>query len=507
MLSDPDSFVEFEGGLQGGDPLGFVDSRPYPERLDTARAHTARPEALRCGEADVFGLPVILAVMDFSFMGGSMGSVVGEKIARSAERALAQRRPLIICSSSGGARMQEGVLSLLQMAKTAAALRRLSRSGVPFFSVLCDPVYGGVSASFAALGDVILAESGARAGFAGPAVIEQTIRQTLPRGFQTADFLLARGHLDAVVNRSELRVTLGRLLRLHAQLPVAETVTALAARPTPIRPPEPTPRTAWETVQLARHPGRPHLGEYLEQVFEEFFELRGDRTQEDDPAIVGGLGTIAGRTVVVVGHRKGRGTKDGVHRNFGMPHPGGYRKALRLFRYAERFGLPLVTLVDTPGAYPGIRAEEENQSGAIAECIATLSELRVPVLTLIHGEGGSGGALALAVCDRLLMLENAVYSVISPEGCASILFHDAGRAAQAAAALRLTAADLHRMKIADQLVGEPPAGGHTDPSAVFEAVRTAIVAHLDELEGTEEATRLQQRYTRLRGFGELTQDI
>ncbi|MGX7827599.1 acetyl-CoA carboxylase carboxyltransferase subunit alpha [Actinokineospora sp. 24-640] len=497
LLVDPDSFVECDADLRPLDPLSFVDSKSYPERVADAVRRTGRQDAARWGAATVLGQPLVLCVLDFGFMGGSMGAVVGEKVSRAAEHALRTRTPLVVCSASGGARMQEGVFSLLQMAKTAAALRRLSDAGVPYISVLCDPVYGGVSASFASLGDVIVAERGARAGFAGPTVIEQTIRQKLPAGFQTAEFLLENGHIDAVVGRSELRLTIARVLRWHAasDAPV-ETAPAIVL---PVQAGE--QRSAWDVVKLARDPKRPHLGEYIAAVFDDFVELRGDRAKEDDPSIVGGLALLDGAPVVVVGHRKGRGTADGVARNFGMPHPAGYRKAARLMRYAERFATPLVTFVDTPGAYPGIRAEQENQSGAIADNLALLAGLETPIVSIVVGEGGSGGALALGVADRLVMLENTIYSVISPEGCASILFKDAGRAPEAAEALRLTAAQLYAAGVADRVVPEPPGGAQADHAATTAAVRAALCEELAPLRQVPVRELLDRRYRRLRSAG------
>jgi len=499
VLVDADSYRPRDDGLASTDPLMFTDSRPYGERRAQARARTGRHDAAQYGTATVGGRQVVLGLLDFDFMGGSMGTVVGEKIARAAELALCLRAPLVICSSSGGARMQEGIYSLMQMAKTAAVLRRLSDGGVPYISILTDPVYGGVSASFASLADIILAEPGARAGFAGPQVIEQTIRQRLPEGFQTAEFLLEHGHVDAVVPRAALHQSLARIVAVHG---AAEDRSMVGAPPHPGgRRASTARRDAWETVGLARHPRRPLADDLIAGVFDSFVELRGDRSMADDPAIVGGLALLAGAPVVVVAHRKGRGTTQAVARNFGMPHPAGYRKARRLFEYAERFSLPLVTLVDTPGAYPGLRAEQENQSGAIAANLAVLAGLRTPVVSVVVGEGGSGGALALAVGDRLLMLENATFSVISPEGCATILFDDASRAPEAARALRLTAPDLAAAGVVDEVIAEPDGGAHESPAVTVAAVREAVVRHLTELLEEPIEVVLKERHFRLRSLG------
>ncbi|HET9656498.1 MAG TPA: acetyl-CoA carboxylase carboxyltransferase subunit alpha [Kineosporiaceae bacterium] len=511
FLTDPESWQELDPDMSPLDPLDFVDSQPYPQRIAALRRRTGSCEAARYGSARISGHDVVLCVLDFSFQGGSMGAVVGEKVARAAELAEATRTALVICSTSGGARMQEGVISLLQMAKTAAAIQRLHAAGVLFVSILCDPVYGGVSASFASLGDVIIAEPRARIGFAGPGVIEQTIRQKLPEGFQSAEFLLDKGHIDAVVPRLEQRAYLSRLLAVHGTgRPPA--VGARVSDPVDGAGHGPgrstggaVPADPWRTVLAARHPGRPNIHEYLHQLTDDFVELHGDRHHGDDSAVVAGPAVLAGRAVMVIGHRKGRGTQDNVARNFGMPHPAGYRKAARLMRYAERFGMPVVTVIDTPGAYPGVQSEEANQSAAIAENLQLMSSLRTPVVSLVIGEGGSGGALALGVCDRLLMLQNAIYSVISPEGCAAILFRDVGRAPEAAAALRLTAADLQALGIVDEVVPEPSGGAHTDHGATVAAVRRALLRHLDEVTSVPLDRLLRDRYRRLRTNGPVSE--
>lgn len=511
-LADRGSWSELDAGMQPGDPLGFVDSRPYPDRVAALRARTGRQEAARYGTARVAGRDVVLCVLDFAFQGGSMGAVVGEKVARAADHARRTRAPLLICSTSGGARMQEGLFALMQMARTAAALQRLRDAGVLYASLLADPVYGGVSASFAMLGDVIIAEPGARVGFAGPSVIRQTIRQELPEGFQSAEFLLRSGHIDAVVPRGEQRAYLGRLLAVHSPRGEAGSGPGAAAgapserRGGATTGPTTAPRTgagrdAWSTVQLARHQGRPNSEEYLALIMDDFVALHGDRSHEDDGAVIGGPASLGGRPVMVIGHRKGRGTQDNISRNFGMPHPSGYRKAARLLRYAERLRLPVVTFIDTPGAYPGVRAEQENQSGAIAENLVLLAGLRTPVVAVVIGEGGSGGALALGLCDRLLMLENSVYSVISPEGCAAILFKDSGRAAQAAAALRLTATELEAFGLVHEVVPEPDEGAHAHHENAASALRTALERHLDELASEPVEVLLEERHRQLGRIG------
>ena len=509
-LTDPGSFAELDADLESTDPLEFTDSKPYQQRLEASRRKSGRSDAAVYGTATVGGNPVVVCVLDFAFMGGSMGSVVGEKVSRAAELALTRRIPLVTCSSSGGARMQEGIFSLMQMAKTAAVLRRLSDGGVPHVSVLADPVYGGVSASFAALADVIIAEPGARAGFAGPQVIEQTIRQKLPEGFQTAEFLLEHGHIDAVVPRTELLMTLTRIVRFHAAAEHPERddrattpagAPAAAADPVHDGPDDGPDDDAWEVVQRARHTARPLADDYVDALFDSVVELRGDRSSHDDPAIFAALATFDDAPVVVIAHRKGRGTAAAVARNFGMPHPSGYRKALRLMQYAERFEVPVVMLVDTPGAYPGLKAEQDNQSGAIAANLAALAGLRTRLVSVIVGEGGSGGALALGVCDRLLMLANATLSVISPEGCATILFGDAAQGPTAARALKLTATQLTRTGLVDEVLAEPGGGAHLDRAGTMASLRSGLRRHLGELRNSSIEVVLKERYLRLRNVG------
>ncbi|MFG2052739.1 acetyl-CoA carboxylase carboxyltransferase subunit alpha [Micromonospora sp. NPDC048930] len=508
QLADPQSFTPLPDAAARVDPIGFVDALPYPRRLSAARAGTGLDEAVLCGTARIGGHPVALAVMDFRFLGGSLGCAVGELITRAAERALADEVPLVLVTASGGARMQEGALSLMQMATVSQAIAGLREAGLLTVSVITDPTYGGVAASFATNTDVVLAESGARMGFAGPRVIRQVTGATLPEGFQTAEFLLRHGQVDMVVPRQALRG------RLTALLAAARAGRAGRRRPVPRQEPAPRPapaaappaaagleRDAWETVRTARHPGRPTTLDYLETAFDGFVELHGDRLGADCPAVVGGLARLDGRPVMVIGHQKGHTTAELVTRNFGMASPAGHRKALRLMRLAARLGLPVVTLVDTPGADPGVDAEQQGQAAAIAENILALSVLPTPVVAVVTGEGGSGGALALAVADRVLMLEHAVYSVISPEGCAAILWPDSSAAPQAARALRLTAADLCRLGVVDEVVPEPEPAAHGDPAGAADRLGRAVAANLAALLDVPPATLVRRRRQRFRRYG------
>jgi acetyl-CoA carboxylase carboxyl transferase subunit alpha len=259
--------------------------------------------------------------------------------------------------------------------------------------------------------------------------------------------------------------------------------------------------TAWQITQLARHPLRPYTLDYIDRLFSEFVELHGDRMYADDRAIVTGLARLSGRGVVIIGHQKGRDTNEKIRRNFGMPRPEGFRKAQRVMKLAQRYGLPVITFIDTPGAYPGIDAEERGQSEAIARSISLMANLKVPIVSIVIGEGGSGGALAVAVCDRLLMLEYSTYSVISPEGCASILWKNADKALSAAEAMKMTSVELKNRQLVDEVVVEPLGGAHRDFDAVAEAIRAPLERHLDELVGLEIEDLLDRRYRRIQSFG------
>jgi acyl-CoA carboxylase subunit beta len=502
FLVDPDSYQELSGDIEPRDPLQFVDSRPYTVRIQEAQKKTGRKEGATYGTALVMGNPLVMAVMEFGFIGGAMGSVVGEVITRAAELAAERRMPLLIITTSGGARMQEGCLSLMQMAKTSAALAVLGEKGIPCFVFLTDPTYGGVSASFAMLGDLLIAEPDAMIGFAGRSVIESTIKQQLPEDFQRSDFLLQHGMIDMIVPRGEFRRTLAKLLSSYSaatsgRLPPPD---ALPQVPPPLPVAAEPKRDVWDTVQLARNSDRPNALEYVSRIFTDFHRLYGDRLFGEDAAIIGGLARLGDVQCMVLGTLKGRSIQENIERNFGMPNPEGYRKALRLMQHAAKFHMPIIALVDTPGAYPGLGAEERGQSVAIARNLLEMARFPVPIITVLTGEGGSGGALALAVADRVLILENAYYSVISPEGCSVILFKNVSAAPQAAKALRITSHDLKRQRVVDDIVAEPSDGAHTDINATAENLKSVLVAHLRELLTKEPQQLLTERYARYRKF-------
>ncbi|GEM_PF-1962 len=554
QFADPNSFRELDADIASADPLRFIaKEKSYPDRLVEARRSSGLSEAIVYGTARLDGEPIVLAVMDASFLGASMGSVVGEKIARSFERALAERCALVIFATSGGARMHEGLFSLMQMAKTTATAARLAEAGLPFICICTDPTYAGVTASFVSIADVILAEPGAAIGFAGPRVIEQTTKHKVGADERDSQYMLAHGMIDAVVPRPELRDTVTRLVRLLGGQALPESVERPAVQ-TPAASAgvklldfehtladvehqlgdaykhaakgdaraqqrsaqlEETLREKlaglyrqlkpWQKVQVARHPARIHLNEVIAGVFTDFIELHGDRRFGDDAAIVGGPARLAGRPVMVIGHQKGRDTRENVFRNFGMAHPEGYRKAQRLMRLAERFGLPVLCFPDTPGASPVMDDESRGQAEAIASNLLTMLSLHVPVIVTIIGEGGSGGALAIGLGDRVLMLEHAVYSVASPEGCAAIVWRDSAFAPQAAEAMRVTAQELKALDLIDGIVPEPVGGAHRDYAACCANLATALRMELAGIDAGDPEALVRRRREKYRAMGPIAQ--
>ena len=593
-LFDKDSFEEWNTGIPETDPLSFPD---YDAIIEKNRTKSGLEEAVRCGSALLKGRKIAVCIMESTFMMGSMGSVVGEKITRTIERATDERLPLIIFTASGGARMQEGLVSLMQMGKISGAVERHSRAGLLYISVITDPTTGGVTASFATQGDIIVSEPHALIGFAGRRVIQDTIKQTLPEGFQTAEFALEHGLIDAIVERSDLREYLFKVVDIHCATQDLEEIAASeesdgttagtirsvirAAREAALLRAEsngsdsadssedsseesasnsssvkthpvkqggnpfarlfgkagaalsgdesfplkralrkrgvadapsilPMKKTevgsdgednpAWQSVLLARNVHRPTAQYYIDHIVDGFIELHGDRAFADDGAIVGGIGWIDGIPVTVIAEEKGADLHQRIARNFGCPQPEGYRKSLRLMRQAEKFGRPIVCLVDTQGAFCGMEAEERGQGNAIADNLVAMSGFGVPVVCVVLGEGGSGGALALAMGNRVAMQEHAVYSVLSPEGFASILWKDRSRAAEAAAVMKMSAAEACEMGLIEEVLSEGEKPAHENPEQAVVAVHDFVTRSLEELLPMTSDELRQQRYERFRAF-------
>ena len=508
FLLDEGSFEEWDQGLTAGNPLGFPG---YEEKVRALQERTDLVEAVVTGKGRINGMETVIGVCDGRFMMASMGEAVGEKITRAVEKATELSLPVILFACSGGARMQEGIVSLMQMAKTSAALKRHSDAGLLYVSVLTDPTTGGVTASWAMLGDIILAEPHALIGFAGPRVIEQTIGQKLPKGFQRAEFLVEHGFVDRILPREETKEVLAEILRMHGKR--AEGMASGGGDLMKDSVPdengkelqkEETERedlrksSAWDCVQKARKKDRPVGGDYIRELFPDFIEFHGDRLFGDDAAIIGGIASFDGTPVTVIAEAKGADTKENIRRNFGMPSPEGYRKALRLMKQAEKFHRPVICLVDTPGAFCGMEAEERGQGEAIARNLYEMSSLKTPVLSIVISEGGSGGALALAVADEVWMMQNAIYSILSPEGFASILWKDGKRAPEAAEVMKLTAGDLKELGIVEEIVAEPEEFTVETLPAVCGDLRRKILRFLEKYEKMEEKELVEKRYRRFR---------
>ena len=532
FLTEADSFEEWDTGLSTENPLHMIG---YPDKIKALQDKTKLDEAVITGKARIGENEVALMVMDGRFLMASMGEVVGEKIARGVERATKEKLPVIIFTCSGGARMQEGMTSLMQMAKTSAALKRHSDAGLLYITVLTDPTTGGVTASFAMLGDIILAEPKALIGFAGPRVIEQTIHKKLPKGFQRSEFLLKHGFIDKIVERKDMKTVLEQILTMHRlttkHSEIVKNTGAVSEINTDLNTVNPSSKredvqavsnknagksrkqklslaqkkragekTAWERVLTSREKDRPVGEDYIYGLFEEFIEFHGDRNFGDDAAICGGIAYFQGKPVTVIAQMKGKSTAENIARNFGMPEPEGYRKALRLMKQAEKFHRPIICFVDTPGAFCGMEAEERGQGEAIARNLYEMSALKTPILSVLIGEGGSGGALAMAVADEVWILENAVYSILSPEGYAAILWKDGSQAARAAKAMKLTSYDLYKAGFVEKIIPEPEIYTLDSIINVFDNLEENISVFLKNSKSMTEEERVEQRYQRFRSM-------
>lgn len=504
MVADAGSFENWFEEEKTGNPLNFPE---YEEKVAATQEKTGLSEGVTIGECTIYGQKTVLGVIDARFMMGSMGHVVGEKITRAMEDATEKKLPVILFCCSGGARMQEGIVSLMQMAKTSAAVKRHSDAGLLYVPVLTDPTTGGVTASFAMLGDIILAEPKALIGFAGPRVIEQTIGQKLPEGFQRAEFQLEHGFVDAIVERDDLKMTLYRILKMHEPRTGYANFDPLREddnyEPTELmkeRNVKAKPMNAWDKVTAARQMKRLASVDYIDTIFDEFMEMHGDRYFRDDPAIVGGFAYLDGQPVTVIGVHKGKDLKDCAYRNYGMPSPEGYRKAIRLMKQAEKFNRPIITFVNTSGAYPGKEAEENGQGEAIARNLYEMSGIKVPILCLMIGEGGSGGALALAVGNEVWMMENATYSILSPEGFASILWKDGKRAKEAAEVMKITAQDLKELQVVDDIIPEFGGADEDALTSIANYMKGNMKKFLKAQQGKSGEQLAAERYERFRKF-------
>ncbi len=484
LLFDDNSWERLSPPNVSDDPLQFTDRVAYQDRLDEARSETGCYDAVTSADGNIGGIPSTVCILNGLFMMGSMGRAAGDAIVAAIEHAVSTRRPFIMVTSSGGARMQENILSLMQMARTTVAVNKLHANGIPYIVLLTDPTFGGVTASFAMLGDIHIAEKGARIGFAGRRVIEQNIREKLPSNFQTADYLYEHGMVDMVVARGDLHDTLAKILavltkqsRPPKQISITTPAHDVSKKMRGMGETE-----AYDKVLLARHENRPHFLDYINGIVEDWTYLAGDRLYAEDAAMGSGIGFWHGIPAVIIGQEQGRSIETRQKHRFGMANPDGYRKAQRMMRLAEKFELPLISLFDTAGAFAGREGEERGQSQAVASSIATGLSIKTPYVAVNLGQGGSGGAIAIGTGDRVLMMENAIYSVIAPESCASILWRDNKYRATASAAMKLTARDMANLNIVDEVIHEPAGGAHTDWQTTMELLADSVSRHITELQ-------------------------
>ena len=502
LLADRGSFRETHKYLSSVAPLSFARRGRYAQLLAQDQNRTGLTEAAVTGRGKIDDADVVLIVLDFSFMGGTMGSVVGEKVATALETASKSNTPAIAVVSGGGVRVQEGVLSLMQMAKTVTAANRLRDKGSPFIVVLANPSTGQAYASFANLADVILAEPKSLIGLSPLRTLRETSRIPLPLDAHTAEAHVGHGLLDNVVDREALRARLSALLRiLQGQKPGqdpgkeerAELVKAAGEECQQVEP--------WAAVAAVRHSERPAAATYLRQMLEPFIELRGDRLNSDDRSVVTGVGYLTGQPVAVIGQQR-RPLLEGERYHV---YPDGLRKAQRLIALAARFKLPLITLVDTQGADPGLEAEEQGIGNAIARTLSAMLDAPTPIVSVVIGEGGSEGALALGLADRILMQQYAVYSPISMNHNLAGGFHEPVLDREAADALMLTAQDCVDLGVADRVIPEPQGGAHLDPRNAGAALQGAIISELNKLTKMSPGKLMKQRYAKFRRMGEASE--
>jgi acetyl-CoA carboxylase carboxyl transferase beta subunit/acetyl-CoA carboxylase carboxyl transferase alpha subunit len=489
LLCDPGSFRETHRNLISIDPLSFAGQASYRHRIRDEQRRTGLEDAIVTGTASIRGEPIVIAVIDFRFLGGSVGCVVGERLTLALELAARRKEPALVIVASGGVRIQEGLLSLVQVAKMVAAAERLAAAGLPLISLLANPTIGASYAGFVGLSDFIAAEPGAIVGYATTRALEQSSGGQLPHGAHTAEFQLEHGLIDRTIDRAQQRDFLAALLSMLVSSYRLTPMRNATRMPSPSESP-----AAWSQVQLARHQQRPTAHEYIGRMTTMFIELKGDRIEGDDPAVVCGIAQLGGESVIFIGQER-------LHGRAATIGPEGFRKARRAMLLAQKLGLPVITLIDTAGAAVDVTAEQHGLGSAMANCLATASALSVPSVGVIIGEGGSEAALSLGVVNRLLMMEHAVFTPVSPEIAASILYRDAGRAEAAATALRLTAADCVRLGIVDGVIAEPVGGAHAAHEEASRELKQVILQELTDIQRETPRSLVNQRYRKLRKFG------
>ena len=495
LLADKGTFKESHKYLSSVAPLSFSGRSSYRKLLSQDQNRTGLTEAAVTGRCRIDGIDTMLVVLDFGFMGGSMGIVVGEKVATAMEAAARRHLPLVAIVTGGGARVQEGVLSLMQMAKTVTAAKRVKEEGVPFIVLLANPSTGQAYASFANLADVILAEPGSLIGLSPLRTLREASNMPLPLDAHTAEAHLGHGLLDNVVDREALQERLATLLKIFTSQRLGKANFKELLK---IDLEEPSEPAAWEAVTIARDTERPMAMAYIRSMLDPFIELRCDRLNSDDRSIVGGVGFMGEQPVAIIGQQR-RAALEGQRNHV---YPDGLRKAQRVINLASRFKLPLITLIDTQGADPGLESEEQGIGNAIATTLSMMVEAPTPIVSAIIGEGGSEGALALGLSDRILVQQYAVYSPISLNHNLGGSYHDHRLDREAAEALMLTARDCLELGIADVVVPEPEGGAHLNPKEAANSLKIVILQQLAELTKLSPGKLLKRRYQKFRRMGE-----
>ena len=497
-IADDGSFKETSKWIQSLDPLEFSPRISYRVRLLQDQTRTGLSEAAVTGTCLIGGTPVVIVVLDSSFLGGSMGVVVGEKVTLALELAARKKMPCVAMVTSGGARIQEGVLSLMQMAKTTLAARTLRDKGQAFIVVLSNPSTGQVLGSFASMADIIFAEPGSHIGFSSLGDLREIEGEKL-NDEHTAESHLAHGHIDAIIERDRLKHELASVLDLIAPEFRLTSSRKLTPDAVVVRP-----REAWDMVKLARHPDRPRARFYIDNIFANFFELHGDRVYTDDSSVIVGLARLGGQNVMIVAQQKSLPNDDDESSaaRMGEITPGGFRKARRGVILAETFKIPVVTIVDSPGPRLGIDMEQRGLASAIARMIDQMGRVKIPTISILIGEGGSEAALAFGLADRILMLENAIYTPIAPELGAQSEMSDPSKAADIARALKLTSVDSIEMEIVDEIVPEPQSGAHGSPDEAARLLKRSLMRVLSDVAGQNTKTLVRRRQKKFRKVGE-----
>ena len=495
LLVDKETFKENYKYVKTVEPLSFSRRNRYRKFLEQDQNRTGLTEAAVAGKCRIGDVETMLIVLDFGFMGGTMGSVVGEKVSMAFENAARRGIPAVAVVSGGGVRIQEGVLSLMQMAKTVTAANRLRDEEVPFIVVLANPSTGQAYASFANLADVILAEPGSLIGLSPLRILREVSKMPLPLDAHTAEAHVGHGLLDNVVDRENLQPRIASILQILTAQKHGKSNHKNLLKSEPEECDEVEP---WEAMTAARNSERPQASSYFRSILDPFIELRGDRLNSDDRSVVTGIGFMDGLAVAVIGQQR-RTLAEGERYHV---FPDGLRKAQRLIDLASRFKLPLVTLIDTQGADPGLEAEEQGIGNAIARTLSSMLTVPTPMVSVVIGEGGSEGALALGLSDRILMQQFAIYSPISVNHTLGAAHHDHMLDREAAEALMLTAHDCLELGIADEVVPEPDGGSHVDPHEASAVLQTAILANLYQLSKMSEGKLLKRRYKKFRRMGE-----